>query len=124
MAKKNYDLKSCPFCGGSAVLERSSRCFNRGKEDRAAYVRCTLCEARTGRVFLSEFGCSSSSGKAEDLAVASWNTRRVNKGRLLHDGHGWWECSECGSTIDWDSVDDNDPPPCNYCPSCGIRLMK
>ena len=40
--------------------------------------------------------------------------------RLEHDGYGWWECDECGATIDWDSAEQ---PPCDYCPSCGAKVI-
>ena len=42
---------------------------------------------------------------------------------MVTDGHGWWECDTCGSTIDWDSCDENDPPSCNYCPNCGRKVV-
>lgn len=35
---------------------------------------------------------------------------------------GWWECDECGGSIDWDSCDPNDPPSCSYCPNCGRKV--
>ena len=44
--------------------------------------------------------------------------------RIVMTGPGWWECDECGSSIDWDSCDPNDPPSCNYCPNCGRKVVE
>ena len=37
---------------------------------------------------------------------------------------GWWECDSCGSSIYWDSYDENDPPSCNFCPNCGAKVVE
>lgn len=68
-------LKSCPFCGGEAYLEKSSRVYYRGKTEKAAYVRCLNCQARTGKVMISDYGFTSHSKEAEDKAVEMWNRR-------------------------------------------------
>lgn len=41
---------------------------------------------------------------------------------IVSDGEGWWECDECGCSIGWD--DPTEPPGCNYCPSCGRRVVE
>ena len=68
-------LKSCPFCGGEAYLEKSSRVYYRGKTEKAANVRCLNCQARTGKVMISDYGFTSHSKEAEDKAVEMWNRR-------------------------------------------------
>ena len=69
------DLKRCPFCGGEAYLEKSSRVYNKGKTEKAAFVRCMNCMARTGKVMLSDYNCTSHSREAEEKAVELWNRR-------------------------------------------------
>lgn len=69
------ELKKCPFCGGEAYLEKSSRVYNRGKTEKAAYVRCLDCSARTGKVMISDYGFTSHSKDAEEKAVEMWNRR-------------------------------------------------
>lgn len=68
-------LKPCPFCGGRAYLERSSRGFINGESTRIAYVRCTKCEARSGRAKLTDYGHTSSSSEAVNAVVERWNKR-------------------------------------------------
>jgi membrane protease subunit (stomatin/prohibitin family) len=41
---------------------------------------------------------------------------------IINDGNGWWECDECGCSIGWD--DQDEPPACNFCPSCGRRVVQ
>lgn len=72
---KTEPLKNCPFCGGPAYLETSHRAFVNGETTKVAFVRCTRCNARSGRYKLTEFGCTSTSGEANRLAVESWNRR-------------------------------------------------
>lgn len=71
--------KPCPFCGGRAVLERAHRAFIGGETTRVALVRCTACSARSGRVKLSDYGATSSCGRACVKAIELWN-RRVQNG--------------------------------------------
>ena len=69
------ELKPCPFCGGKPYLEQSSRAFVNGEPGRVAFVRCTNCEARTGKVPLMKYGKTSNSIEANDEAVELWNRR-------------------------------------------------
>ena len=68
-------LKKCPFCGGRAYLEKSHRAFIDGKTTKVAFVRCTVCNARSGRVKISDYGCSSKSQEACDVVADAWNRR-------------------------------------------------
>jgi len=43
-----YKLKPCPHCGGEAYLERAHRAFINAQTTRVAFVRCTVCNARSG----------------------------------------------------------------------------
>lgn len=68
-------LKQCPFCGGKPHLESSHRAFIDGKTTRVAFVRCVRCNARSGRVKLSDFDCASSSSDANAIVTEMWNRR-------------------------------------------------
>lgn len=68
-------LKPCPFCGGEAYLETNSRAFIHGETTKVAYVRCKRCNARSGRYELRDFGKSSHSSEANELATDAWNRR-------------------------------------------------
>ncbi len=72
---KRFEILPCPFCGGDPYLEQSSRGFHRGVSTRLAYVRCKGCGARGPHFDLAEFGCTASSSRANELAVAAWNRR-------------------------------------------------
>ena len=70
-----YKLKPCPRCGGEAYLERAHRAFVNARTTRVAFVRCTVCNARSGRYRLEDYGTPNHSSEAERLAVESWNRR-------------------------------------------------
>ena len=70
-----YKLKPCPHCGGEAYLERAHRAFVNARTTRVAFVRCTACNARSGRYRLEDYGTPNHSIEAERLAVESWNRR-------------------------------------------------
>lgn len=71
-------LKTCPFCGGKPYLEESSRGFANGNSTHVCFVRCKECNARSPRVDLAEFNCSSSSAEAIALVTEAWNSRVSN----------------------------------------------
>lgn len=73
--RKEYYLKTCPFCGGEPYLERSHRAFIDGKSTNVCFVRCTDCNARSGRVKILDYGHTSHSVEAEEKAVEYWNRR-------------------------------------------------
>ena len=72
------NLKTCPFCGGQAVIERNHRAFIDGVSTRVAFVRCKSCNARTSRFKLEDYGCTSHSSVAVQKAMEVWNTRVDN----------------------------------------------
>lgn len=72
---KRDKLLNCPYCGGEPMLERSFRAFVDGKSTKVAFVRCTNCNARSGRVNLSDYGHTSNSNEAENKAIELWNRR-------------------------------------------------
>lgn len=69
-------LKSCPFCGGYARLERRSKTVVNGERAFNTYVRCTVCDARGARFLLQDFPCSSEAHKA---ATKAWEGRANNE---------------------------------------------
>ena len=68
-------LKPCPFCGGKARVEESHRAFIDGKSTKVALVHCLKCNARTNRIPIGEYGCTSVSADAVERAIEEWNTR-------------------------------------------------
>ncbi len=68
-------LKSCPFCGGEAVIEKNHRAFINGVSTRVSFVHCKKCNARTGRFKLEDYGCTSHSNTAVKNAIEAWNKR-------------------------------------------------
>ena len=68
-------LKPCPFCGGKPYLETNHRAFIKAKTTKVAFVRCRVCNARTQRFELGEFGCTSHSSAANEKAIEAWNRR-------------------------------------------------
>lgn len=77
---KETKIKPCPFCGGRAYLERSHRAFIDAETAKVTFVRCTVCNARSGRVNIADYGRTSSSIEASNKAVAAWNRRANNDG--------------------------------------------
>lgn len=71
----HYYLKPCPYCGGAAVLEKKHRAFIEAKTTRVAFVRCSVCNARSGRYKLEDYGSPNHSTEAERKAVEAWNRR-------------------------------------------------
>ena len=69
------ELKRCPFCGGKPYLESKHRAFIGGKTTKVSYVRCSVCNARSGRVELSKYGKTSFSVDANKEAIEAWNKR-------------------------------------------------
>ena len=68
-------IRNCPHCRGKAVLETSHRAFIGGKSTKVAYVRCTVCNARSGREKLTDYGRTSYSSEANERAIRAWNRR-------------------------------------------------
>ena len=72
---KKYGLKPCPFCGGGAYLERKHRAFIDGETCIVAFVRCVECNARSGRVKISDFKKTAVSHEANEIVINNWNRR-------------------------------------------------
>lgn len=72
---KKYGLKSCPFCGGLAYLEKKHRAFVDGQTTIVTFVRCIECNARSGRERLSDYGRTAASAEAINNAIKNWNKR-------------------------------------------------
>ncbi len=73
--KYHAELKNCPFCGGESILEYNHRAFINGQTTKVSFVRCKVCNARSGRFKLTDFGCTSHSKEANEKAVDAWNKR-------------------------------------------------
>ena len=101
------ELRECPFCGGEAIS---------GGDDGSWYAHCGHEECLGYEAIYHDFA-------TRDEAVEAWNSRVERTCRIVHDGHGHWECDECGGSIDWDSCDDADPPSCSFCPNCGAKVI-
>lgn len=67
-------MKPCPFCGGEPYLERNHRNFVKGESTRVALVRCTQCEAKSGKFDLRIYDPTT----ASSLAIEAWNRRVFN----------------------------------------------
>lgn len=80
-----YFLEPCPFCGGRARLETHHRAFINAQTTKVAFVRCTQCEARSGRFELRDYGRTSHSHEANKNAIAAWNRRSREKEKQPED---------------------------------------
>lgn len=73
-----FNLLPCPFCGGKPMIEGNHRGFVNGESARIAFVRCSKCNARSERIPVSKYGCTSYSIEAVREAVNSWNRRAAS----------------------------------------------
>lgn len=74
---QKYGLKTCPFCGGGAYIEKKHRAFIDGQTALVTFVRCVECNARTGREKISDYGRTSTSSEAVAKVIAKWNGRTM-----------------------------------------------
>ena len=58
------DLKTCPFCGGKAILKDNGNDFS--ADGKAYYIVCTKCHAYFG---------NSKTHKSSAQTVSAWNRR-------------------------------------------------
>lgn len=70
-------VKACPFCGGKPYIEESQRGFVNGESTKVCFVRCKWCNARSNRVDLKDYGCSSYSHDAIMDVIEAWNKRII-----------------------------------------------
>lgn len=68
-------VKACPFCGGKPYIEESQRGYINGKSTKVCYVRCRECNARSNKVDVADYNCSSRSSEAIRDVVKAWNMR-------------------------------------------------
>lgn len=68
-------IKACPFCGGKPYIEESQRGFINGQSTKVCFIRCKWCNARSPRVDLADYGCTSYSSEAIKDVVEAWNKR-------------------------------------------------
>lgn len=66
------ELKPCPHCGGKAYLERDHRAFINAQSARVSFVRCTVCNARSGRFMHKP---ENTTAEACQKAIEAWNKR-------------------------------------------------
>lgn len=64
-------VKSCPCCGGFAMLERKSRTIIKGEQRYVTYVRCVDCDMRGPRILLATANVTL----ARQIAIKRWNRR-------------------------------------------------
>lgn len=69
-------LRKCPFCGGEAEYKRSVIKTN-GAWCDAVNVRCTICDARTGRVLYN--AKKHPNGEEYEEVKEAWNRRMNNE---------------------------------------------
>ena len=71
MASRDFELERCPFCGGAALLKKTS-CWD-------YFVRCEECGARSRQYHENDVG-----------AVNAWNRRspKLPEGATLVDASG------------------------------------
>lgn len=65
---RKYDLLPCPHCGGTPAT-KSGVVRNNSTTERVAWVRCSVCGARTNSVRKALYS------DYVDRAVALWNMR-------------------------------------------------
>ena len=108
------ELKSCPFCGGEAKIERIDDSY-------LCYVICTKCHA-TAPGFFNYPGSNS-----EEKSVHAWNRRAGEPpaADVQEIKHGEWRehnkiyiCSQCGYSFEHEGY----LALFNYCPCCGARM--
>lgn len=107
------ELKSCPFCGGEAVLKF---------EPYYSYVKCKNCGAETGLVKATPRIC------AADEAAKVWNTRVDEPAADVQEvKHGEWQNKyKSGTTVKEGVVssccDMWNNRKSQFCPNCGARM--
>lgn len=107
------ELKPCPFCGGTASMNRREYYFEDSGEHAmtAHYAECGKCFARTVEY------------KSEDGAADAWNRRAERTCRMEYNEE-WsgdelyptecYNCSECHHMTSDGML--------SYCPNCGAKV--
>ena len=110
------ELKSCPFCGGEAVVDHYQwwdsydppnlhNTWQIGCASEATKEHCCI-----GRL------CHSRGFKTKEEAIDAWNRRAEHTAKVVEDEFGHLLCSECGAMQpeDYETY---------YCWNCGARQM-
>ena len=66
-----HNLKACPLCGSEPYIESRSRGYYKGETKRFAFVRCKMCQMRTGKVLVESVG----EAEAVNRVCNMWNSR-------------------------------------------------
>lgn len=99
------DLKPCPFCGRTPVIEDCGT--NR------YFIRCK-CGIAQDKLYAQR--CD---------AVRRWNTRKyaidpVKHGKWIEEPNCWYRCTNCGQH--YPSI--RGYMDYNYCPNCGAKMER
>lgn len=110
---KDFNLRACPFCGGKAIIE---------SWDMTPYEKLGIDnpDGRWYSVFCSECCSSGPDCLTAVDAVNEWNQRTSEPAK-----YGYWlpvdekedafDCSECDAMVQKKH---------NFCPKCGVRMIK
>ncbi len=105
-------LRPCPFCGGTAGVDKTNYYFeDSGERAMSSFVvSCRACGMKTAQ------------HRTEDGAVMAWNRRKERTCRVVRSGEPSAtgvprerRCSECGGMLTRFG---------SYCPNCGARVAR
>lgn len=115
------NLKSCPFCKGTAelVVMKQNQRHENGFRKVGRYVQCTKCGAKSKTFKYRRYNhLVDSIAALEEQAIAAWNQRSETTCKVVErykDELGDWVVFRCGHTDIW-------TPYMTTCPWCHGRL--
>lgn len=108
------ELKPCPFCGGEAVLQRSSG--DPFGEDRVSFR--AVCERP-----MCQGGACNVWEATQEQATAKWNARAAVTDEqfalAVHDGRAWQAVRECRVVGEWKRLSRTQEVKACSCSECG-----